>query len=251
MTDKSKGLPSLTRRGTLAGLAAGGATVAMPGILRAQGETIRIGFPTPLTGPFAAEAKDQVKSAELAVKLINDKGGIAGRKVELLVRDDKLNAGEAATRTLELIEAQQETCQEIEQAKESLEAANDRKKACQSAIDEWHSRLRNLAKELKKPYVYPLPPAPSRQRELPLGDGEEWRLVPLSEVLKDEVAIKATVLEKLGNITLGKYAEEAQKFGLGDKPKKLTRKQWDKVEAIVQRWHEEQHEDEEDEGDEE
>lgn len=104
MTDKSKSLPSLTRRATLAGLAAGGATLAMPGILRAQGESIRIGFPTPLTGPFAAEAKDQVKSAELAVKLINDKGGIAGRKVELLVRDDKLNAGEAATRTLELIE---------------------------------------------------------------------------------------------------------------------------------------------------
>jgi branched-chain amino acid transport system substrate-binding protein len=59
----------------------------------------------PLTGPFAAEARDQVKSAELAVKLINDKGGGGGRKVELLVRDDKLNAGEAATRTLELIES--------------------------------------------------------------------------------------------------------------------------------------------------
>lgn len=100
----SQGSHSLTRRGALAGLAAGTATLAMPGILRAQGESIRIGFPTPLTGPFAAEAKDQVKSAELAVKLVNDKGGIAGRKVELLVRDDKLNAGEAATRTLELIE---------------------------------------------------------------------------------------------------------------------------------------------------
>jgi len=45
-----------------------------------------------------------VKCAELAVKLVNDKGGIGSRKVELLVRDDKLNAGEAATRTLELIE---------------------------------------------------------------------------------------------------------------------------------------------------
>lgn len=104
MTDKDPASHSLTRRGALAGLAVGGATLAMPGILRAQGETIRIGFPTPLTGPFAAEAKDQVKSAELAVKLANDRGGIAGRKVELLVRDDKLNAGEAATRTLELIE---------------------------------------------------------------------------------------------------------------------------------------------------
>ena len=76
----------------------------MPWIARAADETIRIGFPTPLTGPFAAEAKDQVKSAELAVKQFNDKGGINGRKIELLVRDDKLNGGEAATRTLELIE---------------------------------------------------------------------------------------------------------------------------------------------------
>jgi branched-chain amino acid transport system substrate-binding protein len=88
----------------LTGISAGLATLAMPRILHAADETIRIGFPTPLTGPFAAEARDQVKCAELAVKLVNDKGGIAGRKVELLVRDDKLNAGEAATRTLELIE---------------------------------------------------------------------------------------------------------------------------------------------------
>ena len=93
-----------TRRDALLGLGASTSLVAMPWIAKAQSETIRIGFPTPLTGPFAAEAKDQVKSAELAVKLLNDKGGVAGRKVELLVRDDKLNAGEAATRTLELIE---------------------------------------------------------------------------------------------------------------------------------------------------
>ncbi len=34
----------------------------------------------------------------------NESGGLNGRKAELLVRDDKLNPGEAATRTLELIE---------------------------------------------------------------------------------------------------------------------------------------------------
>ena len=76
----------------------------MPWIARAQAEAIRIGFPSPITGPFGAEAKDQVRSAELAVKQFNDAGGLNGRKAELLVRDDKLNAGEAATRTLELIE---------------------------------------------------------------------------------------------------------------------------------------------------
>jgi len=95
----------ISRRAAVAGLSAAAFTgLSMPRIVRAADEPIRIGFPTPLTGPFAAEARDQVKCAELAVKLANDKGGIAGRKVELLVRDDKLNAGEAATRTLELIE---------------------------------------------------------------------------------------------------------------------------------------------------
>jgi branched-chain amino acid transport system substrate-binding protein len=106
MTDKIGNIAQrkMSRRSTLAGLAAGAGYLAMPWIARAADDTIRIGFPTPLTGPFAAEAKDQVKSAELAVKQFNDKGGVNGRKIELLVRDDKLNGGEAATRTLELIE---------------------------------------------------------------------------------------------------------------------------------------------------
>jgi len=70
----------------------------------AQIPPIKIGLPVPLTGPYGAEAKDQVKNAELAVKEFNDAGGLNGRKAELLVRDDKLNPGEAATRALELIE---------------------------------------------------------------------------------------------------------------------------------------------------
>ncbi|MDO8299248.1 ABC transporter substrate-binding protein [Lacisediminimonas sp.] len=73
-------------------------------IARAQAAPIRIGFPVPLTGAFSAEAQDQVRAAELAVKEWNAAGGYNGRKAELLVRDDKLNPGEAATRTLELIE---------------------------------------------------------------------------------------------------------------------------------------------------
>ncbi|MEN3364750.1 MAG: branched-chain amino acid transport system substrate-binding protein [Burkholderiales bacterium] len=69
-----------------------------------QNAPIKIGLPVPLTGPYGAEAKDQVKNAELAVKEFNDAGGLNGRKAELLVRDDRLNPGEAATRALELIE---------------------------------------------------------------------------------------------------------------------------------------------------
>lgn len=86
-----------------AGAAAGTAPFLF-NIASAQTEAIKIGFPVPLTGAFSAEAQDQVRAAEIAVKEFNDAGGFNGRKVELLVRDDKLNPGEAATRTLELIE---------------------------------------------------------------------------------------------------------------------------------------------------
>ncbi|MBX9587750.1 MAG: ABC transporter substrate-binding protein [Hyphomonadaceae bacterium] len=106
MKDKQSKSMSINRRQVVGGIGFGAAAtlVGMPYIARAQSETIRIGFPTPLTGPFGAEARDQVKSAELAIKQFNEAGGLGGRKAELLVRDDKLNAGEAATRTLELIE---------------------------------------------------------------------------------------------------------------------------------------------------
>jgi branched-chain amino acid transport system substrate-binding protein len=88
-------------------LTAGSAVAASPflfNIAKAQGAPIKIGFPVPLTGAFSAEAQDQVRAAEIAVQEFNDAGGYGGRKAELLVRDDKLNPGEAATRTLELIE---------------------------------------------------------------------------------------------------------------------------------------------------
>jgi branched-chain amino acid transport system substrate-binding protein len=80
------------------------AAVALLGTAAAHAQNIKIGLPVPLTGPYGAEAKDQVRNAELAVKQFNDAGGLGGRKAELLVRDDKLNPGEAATRTLELLE---------------------------------------------------------------------------------------------------------------------------------------------------
>ncbi len=94
----------LSRRAVLKTGAAALASFAAPAIVRADEGPIRIGFPTPLTGPFGAEAKDQARSAALAVKQFNDAGGLNGRMAELLVRDDKLNPGEAATRALELIE---------------------------------------------------------------------------------------------------------------------------------------------------
>ncbi len=88
-------------------LLAASSVLAMPAVLRAQDSTIKIGFPVPLTGPYGTEAQDQVRCAQLAIAEFNEAGGLGGRKAELLVRDDKLDPGEAATRTLELIEKDQ------------------------------------------------------------------------------------------------------------------------------------------------
>src|SRR3954449_4151517 len=96
---------SFTRRRLLetAGVAAAMSPFAI-NIVRAQEAKIKVGFPVPLTGPYGAEAEDQVRAAQVAIAEFNEGGGLNGRMAELLVRDDKLNPGEAATRTLELIE---------------------------------------------------------------------------------------------------------------------------------------------------
>ncbi len=98
--------PFNPRRRAIVGAAAAAASSPFWfNIARAQTTApIKIGFPTPLTGAFSAEAQDQSRAAELAIREFNESGGYNGRKAELLIRDDKLNAGEAATRTLELIE---------------------------------------------------------------------------------------------------------------------------------------------------
>ena len=102
-----KTIGSIFRRRLLATAGTGAVLAASPfriNLLQAQEATIKVGFPVPLTGPYGTEAQDQVRAAEVAIAEFNEGGGLNGRKAELLVRDDKLNPGEAATRTLELIE---------------------------------------------------------------------------------------------------------------------------------------------------
>src|SRR5207244_5507392 len=107
MTRKTAKSGLISRRRLLMTASAGTALAASPfriNLLRAEEANIKIGFPVPLTGPYGTEAQDQVRAGQLAVAQFNDAGGLGGRKAELVVRDDKLNPGEAATRTLELVE---------------------------------------------------------------------------------------------------------------------------------------------------
>jgi branched-chain amino acid transport system substrate-binding protein len=66
-------------------------------------ETIKIGFPIPLSGPTAVYGVPVSKGAEMAIADINLKGGVLGRKLELLPRDSKANADEAVRLARELI----------------------------------------------------------------------------------------------------------------------------------------------------
>jgi branched-chain amino acid transport system substrate-binding protein len=66
-------------------------------------DTIKIGFPIPLSGPTAVYGVPILKGAQMAVDEINAKGGVLGKKLEILSRDSKANADEAVRLARELI----------------------------------------------------------------------------------------------------------------------------------------------------
>ena len=66
-------------------------------------ETVKIGVIQPLSGPVAASGNYVRMGAEIARDWINAKGGVLGRKVELLIEDNKSDPKEAATAAEKLI----------------------------------------------------------------------------------------------------------------------------------------------------
>jgi branched-chain amino acid transport system substrate-binding protein len=67
-------------------------------------ETIKIGFFAPITGPAAADGMSAKQAVELGLKEVNEAGGIRGKKVELIIYDDRLNPQEAVAIANKLIE---------------------------------------------------------------------------------------------------------------------------------------------------
>ncbi len=76
--------------------------LAMPLAAGAQ-KPIKVGFPMILSGPGALFGEPASKGAQMFVDEINAKGGVLGRKIELLPRDTKGNADEAVRVSRELI----------------------------------------------------------------------------------------------------------------------------------------------------
>jgi branched-chain amino acid transport system substrate-binding protein len=69
----------------------------------AYAQTIKIGVNEPLTGAFAASGTYVVNGAKIAADEINAKGGVLGKKIELVIEDNKSNPTEAAAVAEKLI----------------------------------------------------------------------------------------------------------------------------------------------------
>lgn len=92
----------LVRRRVLAVCAA--VATLLPIAAFAQGKPIRIGISTALSGPLGYAGTIQVRSAQIAIDEINAKGGINGRKLELVTRDDEHNPTKHVAAVRELVE---------------------------------------------------------------------------------------------------------------------------------------------------
>ena len=102
-------MTSLNRRSLLAGSAAAG-VAALAGPARAQetpGATateLKIGCTTSLSGPVSALGTI-ARCSDAYFKMVNDQGGIAGRKINFIFYDDAFNPAKTVEQTRKLIES--------------------------------------------------------------------------------------------------------------------------------------------------
>ena len=66
-------------------------------------ETIKIGVTEPLTGPVAASGTYVTNGARIAADYINQNGGVLGKKIQLVIEDNKSNPREAVNSVEKLI----------------------------------------------------------------------------------------------------------------------------------------------------
>ena len=81
----------LSRRSVLKSIAATGAAAASPGVFApaiAQAGPVKIGILAPRTGIAASAGISGLRATEWAVEKFNAEGGIAGRKIELVVEEE-------------------------------------------------------------------------------------------------------------------------------------------------------------------
>jgi branched-chain amino acid transport system substrate-binding protein len=86
------------------GVAALALVAFLAAVPAAAQDAIKIGFFAPITGPAAADGMSAKNAVELGLKEVNEAGGIHGKKVDLMIYDDRLKAEEAVAIANRLIE---------------------------------------------------------------------------------------------------------------------------------------------------
>jgi len=94
MTEKTTKSASISRRRLLATASAGAAMLGLTSSVGAQQPPIKIGMSMPQTGGLAGGGRASLLGIEIWRDDVNARGGLLGRKVELVVYDDKSSASE-------------------------------------------------------------------------------------------------------------------------------------------------------------
>lgn len=97
-------LTGTARRALLRGASCAAATLAFPGLLQARAESWRIGQTAALTGPLAWPFVELNKGIKAAVDEVNERGGIAGRPLQVISLDDGGSTEKAAENARRLVE---------------------------------------------------------------------------------------------------------------------------------------------------
>src|SRR6476619_7199904 len=103
---------AISRRRLLASAAALGAVSASAGIFApaiAQSKPLRIGILAPRSGIAAAPGENGIRATQWAVEKYNAKGGIAGRKVELVLEEES-NPKDTIERFSKLVQQEKVDC---------------------------------------------------------------------------------------------------------------------------------------------
>lgn len=102
------------RRGSLIGrfvvlavaatLVFGAATFGLAGCAARGAKTVKIGVPIPLSGAFGVYGEAMKQGTELAVKEINESGGLLGKQVEVFYEDTQSEVQPAIDKVKSLID---------------------------------------------------------------------------------------------------------------------------------------------------
>lgn len=92
-------ISNITRRVLLA--AAASAALALPAI---ADDTIKLGLVAAMSGQSAKSGEAIVRGLSVAIDEINAKGGVLGKKLELVVRDDESNPAKGVVAARELVQ---------------------------------------------------------------------------------------------------------------------------------------------------